>query len=161
MALKPITEDQINQSAQRKELRLDEPEPPPENILALLELGVDVEVTIGGRKYTAPPTPFKAGIRLEQLYNEIQEYRSYGPKWRLDAPYERKITEIKSIIWNLLVPVSRFEKFLKATGLKRTLPDSMSDADIGRLLGFFRLFRMKSNIRFSFQQTAEAGSEEA
>jgi hypothetical protein len=149
MALKPIQE--VNQEKQIAQLRLDQPEPPPENILALLELGTQVEIEIGGRRFIAPPTPFKIGFRLDQLYHEIAEFRNYSRPWALSKPYEDRVTEIKSIIWNLLIPISRLDRILKAFRLRGGPPSNWSDADIGRLLGFFRLYRMKSNIRFSYQ----------
>lgn len=102
-----------------------------------------------GILYSVDGIPYPDGLRVLDIYTRIQESRKHKDNQLLDV-YSNLLREFLDIAWNLMKPNNAFKRVLKFIGVLRNPLYNASEGDIGDLLGFFVIRRMKSNVKFRY-----------
>lgn len=122
-------------------------QPPPANVRAVMELDSQTFFLFRGRGYLADPVPYRAGLRLQQLFQQLRNKN--GESLDTDARFAN-YAEILREATVAMAPLARPQKmprwlFAIARGFLRPFEDA-SEREIVDLLGFFLLLRTKSSL---------------
>lgn len=116
------------------------------NAVAATAMGVDAVLPFNNRLYDVPPVPWPDGIVLQKIRNESERLkgRMGEPEVpdRVYALLERSV----DVMGGLIRPRGRFRRFAWRLGLRRNPFRNCSEKEVGELLDFFWVCRMKSNV---------------
>lgn len=124
--------------------------------IAMLTEEIEIEYpSKSGIWYVIPTIPYTVGLRVLDIHTRIQDSRKFQDNHLLDV-YEQLIVEFLQIAWSLMQPKSRFRRILKFVRLLPNPLGQASEGDVGELLAFFLVRRMKSKTRFQSPALVES-----
>jgi hypothetical protein len=150
--LKPFTMDELRARAARStgppstatQAMAERPQPRPNNVRAILDLGTLVYFQWRGRSFGVPPLPWKAGAELLDAWLEA---RGYGETLTdATAPgYYAALNRMSRIMWRHTRLVGYAARMLRRVGLIRNPYRLATEAELADLVLFFLGRRMKTN----------------
>jgi hypothetical protein len=167
MPVAPFTKAQLDtaQAIFRTEaetvLGLDKPQPAPANVDLLNALAGDEILHYRGRRFRVLPVGFLEGAKLSELEARYanqalkdkarRERRDAGEVVEVDVASIKEMLDVLedtiALFWRLVKPISLIERLLWRW-LKNPF-ENATEKELGVMLGFFFVCRMKSGVRFS------------
>jgi len=140
---KPFTMDELRTRADSHRLpgnatqaMAERPQPRPNNVRAILDLGTLVYFQWRGRSFGVPPLPWKKGAALLDAYLEA---RSFGDSITQEtAPgYFDALSRMAKIMWQCTRPVGRVMRFFRLIGLYCNPYRYATEGELAQLAVFF------------------------
>lgn len=128
----------------------------PVNVQPLMQLGEDQLLEFNGQLLRIPPVPFRAGLRLNELWLRVQTAEQGERTGDAAAACARIIAELVRLMGSLARPTGAVRPLLWRLGYRPNPFSLATEMEVGALVDFFVMCRTKPTVRLSHPKLQSA-----